>query len=170
MYRPRSIPCTFILGRVERPLLNRLIAGRRASTRTFSASCPMTRVTHPSLPIVRVGTRLLRPQGRSHSAVLAEYIQGNRGRNQRVQAACTWVRSVDLLSARDRWSDSLCGGRHLTSWARQGVLLLNTCLTVRAHEVGRLEILYWLCRLTQFALGRPHHIARRDGRHSPRPF
>ncbi|KAJ9107347.1 hypothetical protein QFC21_000797 [Naganishia friedmannii] len=26
--------------------------------------------------------------------------------------------------------------RHLTSWARQGVLLLNTCLTVRAHEAA----------------------------------
>ncbi|KAI5455485.1 uracil DNA glycosylase [Naganishia albida] len=25
---------------------------------------------------------------------------------------------------------------HLTSWARQGVLLLNTCLTVRAHEAA----------------------------------
>lgn len=44
---------------------------------------------------------------------------------------------------RDEGQGSFSGSGDLSVWARQGVLLLNACLTVRANEAGSHRMLGW---------------------------
>lgn len=92
-------PASILQNAVAEPL----VTGRRTGARTFSYHALMTLVTHLPPLLVRIGPRLFRPQGGPHAAVLEEYIQGDRGRDWRVQTACTWVRRSLLLPTGDYW-------------------------------------------------------------------
>lgn len=125
---------------------------QRSAARTTSVRPCSTRAMHRRLMLTalpldhssRTGPwpLFLGPARRSGSSIAPQHLQGDRERVSRLQASdarVSWSAAQSFFRASlrrpDRRHSFLCSD--LTSWAEQGVLLLNTSLTVRDSDVRR---------------------------------